>query len=121
VIVRYEIAGNWPSPSKIVSGSHIISAETEDLGKGFTEVHIYYVQPVVEKPRSDKYSPDYGLSSQQVKVILCLPLGLSNQQIGDKLQLSEDTIKTHFRHIMKKTKARNRTELAVILARAGYY
>ena len=38
----------------------------------------------------------------------------ANKQIAYELNMSEHTVKVHLRHIMRKLKARNRTEVAVL-------
>ena len=40
--------------------------------------------------------------------------GKANKQIAYELNMSEHTVKVHLRHIMRKLKARNRTEVAVL-------
>jgi DNA-binding NarL/FixJ family response regulator len=43
-------------------------------------------------------------------VLAELELGLPNKLIAAKLNLSENTVKMHVQHIMRKCAARNRTE-----------
>lgn len=43
-------------------------------------------------------------------VLAALELGLPNKLIAAKLNLSENTVKMHIQHIMRKCSARNRTE-----------
>lgn len=43
--------------------------------------------------------------------------GAENKIIGKRLYLTEDTIKTHMRKIMRKARAANRTELVVSILR----
>ena len=62
------------------------------------------------------------LTEQQMKVVEAVGHGFANKQIARRLNLSENTVKVHLRHIMKKLKLRNRTQLAVWTrgtARAG--
>jgi two-component system response regulator NreC len=56
-----------------------------------------------------------ALSFREREVVALMAKGLSNKQIAYKLQISTKTVKTHVAHIMKKFKAKNRTE-AVVLA-----
>lgn len=45
-----------------------------------------------------------GLTDRQLDVLELALRGLSNQQIGDRLYLSLDTVKTHFRRIYAELK-----------------
>ena len=56
-------------------------------------------------------------TAREVDVLSALRLGRSNKWIAHHLQLSENTIKVHIRHIMRKLHATNRTE-AVILSQS---
>ncbi|MDR3469280.1 MAG: response regulator transcription factor [Xanthobacteraceae bacterium] len=51
---------------------------------------------------------------RQIMVIEALHRGKTNKQIALELNMRESTVKVHIRHIMKKLKARNRTEVAVL-------
>ena len=53
------------------------------------------------------------LTEQEMKVVEAVGHGFANKQIGRRLNLSENTVKVHLRHIMKKLNVRNRTQLAV--------
>lgn len=50
------------------------------------------------------------LSEREVEILNCLSNDLKNPQISEKLFISENTVKTHLRHIFKKLEAKNRTE-----------
>jgi DNA-binding NarL/FixJ family response regulator len=54
-------------------------------------------------------------TARQAAVLAALRRGKANKQIAYELNMREGTVKVHIRHIMKKLKARNRTE-AVVLA-----
>jgi DNA-binding CsgD family transcriptional regulator len=51
------------------------------------------------------------LSRREALVILCCVEGLSNAEIGVRLQISEQTVKSHLRYIFDKFSVRRRTEL----------
>jgi DNA-binding NarL/FixJ family response regulator len=53
------------------------------------------------------------LTSRQMEVLEEIRHGKANKQIAYALKMSEHTVKVHLRHIMRKLKARNRTEVAV--------
>jgi DNA-binding NarL/FixJ family response regulator len=53
---------------------------------------------------------DSGLSSREMEVLECLAQGKTTIQIAGKLYISENTVKTHVRHILEKLEASNRAE-----------
>jgi len=52
-----------------------------------------------------------NLSRREAQVALCCIEGLTNAEIADRLCISEDTAKTHLRHVFAKCGVRRRTEL----------
>jgi DNA-binding NarL/FixJ family response regulator len=54
------------------------------------------------------------LTQRQMMVVEALCQGMANKQIAYELGMSEHTVKVHLRHIMRKLRARNRTEVAVL-------
>jgi LuxR family maltose regulon positive regulatory protein len=52
------------------------------------------------------------LSSSQFEVLRLVNLGLSNQEIAERLQISVGTTKWHLHEILKKLAVRNRTAAA---------
>lgn len=50
------------------------------------------------------------LSERELEVLGCLSEGLTTLQIAARLYISENTVKTHIRHILDKLEASNRTE-----------
>ena len=53
------------------------------------------------------------LTPREKHVLAALELGLPNKLIAARLNLSENTVKMHMRHIMRKCSARNRTEAVI--------
>jgi DNA-binding NarL/FixJ family response regulator len=51
-----------------------------------------------------------GLSSREMDVLACLAQGKTTLQIASNLFISENTVKTHVRHILEKLEAANRAE-----------
>jgi DNA-binding NarL/FixJ family response regulator len=60
------------------------------------------------------------LSERELEVLRLVALGLTNGEIGTTLFLSEETIKTHVRHLLWKLDARNRTYLVFRGFEEGY-
>ena len=54
-------------------------------------------------------------TSRQAAVVEALRKGKANKIIAYELNMCESTVKVHVRSIMKKLKARNRTEVAYIV------
>ena len=50
------------------------------------------------------------LSDRELEVLTCLADGQTTIQIANRLFISENTVKTHIRHILEKLEASNRTE-----------
>lgn len=75
------------------------------------------VRPVrVSAVSTDAEGPiPFGLSTREVEVLRLVALGLSNQEIADRLFLSPRTVHHHVSHILNKMDAQGRVE-AVRLA-----
>jgi DNA-binding NarL/FixJ family response regulator len=54
--------------------------------------------------------PESGLSRREMEVLECLAQGMTSVQIASNLFISENTVKTHVRHILEKLEASNRAE-----------
>jgi DNA-binding NarL/FixJ family response regulator len=50
------------------------------------------------------------LSDRELEVLYCLAQGQTTAQIASNLFISENTVKTHIRHILEKLESSNRTE-----------
>jgi DNA-binding NarL/FixJ family response regulator len=57
------------------------------------------------------------LTPQQLRVLTMLGDGLLNKQIGEILGISEATVKNHMTEILRKLRARNRTQAVLLAAR----
>jgi DNA-binding NarL/FixJ family response regulator len=53
---------------------------------------------------------DIALSKREMDVLKCLARGMTSSQIATELFISENTVKTHVRHILEKLEASNRAE-----------
>jgi two-component system, NarL family, nitrate/nitrite response regulator NarL len=54
--------------------------------------------------------PAHLLSDRELEVLECLVEGLTTQQIAARLFISDNTVKTHVRHIFEKLEVSNRAE-----------
>lgn len=59
------------------------------------------------------------LSEREMEVLRLLAEGMSNQEIGKRLIVSAETVKTHVKHIMEKLAVNDRTLAVVTALRKG--
>jgi DNA-binding NarL/FixJ family response regulator len=92
------------------------NAEIDELCKSIQLVHdgMSVLSPqvtrqVLKKVSVDR-SPENELSSREMEVLECLAQGKTTLQIATELFISENTVKTHVRHILDKLEAANRAE-----------
>ena len=94
------------------------------LGKGLILAQELEMKPVVDriatalenaKEKTNLY-PD-GLTAREVEVLRSIAAGLTNQEIADKLFISEKTVANHITNIFNKTGSGNRTEAAIYASR----
>jgi DNA-binding NarL/FixJ family response regulator len=57
--------------------------------------------------------PSGGVTARELAVIRALQQGKSNKVIAYELNMCESTVKVHVRNLMKKIRAKNRTDLAI--------
>lgn len=52
-------------------------------------------------------------TEREFEILRIMTTGVSNAAIAEKLNISENTVKNHIRHMMEKTGCKSRTELAI--------
>jgi DNA-binding NarL/FixJ family response regulator len=62
---------------------------------------------------------DDALTAREVEVLKHLAQGNRNKDIGERLFISEETVKVHIKHIMEKLGASDRTQAVAIAIRRG--
>lgn len=79
------------------------------------------IDEVVEffRGASESVAERSPLSGREVDVLRLVAEGYSNQEIADRLTISQNTVANHLRNILEKTKARNRAAAASYAVRAG--
>ena len=65
--------------------------------------------------------PNQELTERQVEILHLMALGWSNKEIGQKLMVSENTIKYHLKKILQKMNAQNRTEAVAMAVNDGLF
>ena len=70
------------------------------------------VPPITPEPQPDL--PEHDFTSRQRDVLSYLADGVSNKEIANNLDLSEATVKSHVRQVMRKMNVQNRTQAALL-------
>lgn len=65
------------------------------------------------KSSTEEVKNNYNLSDKEISIIREIANGLSNKEIGEKLYLSEGTIKNNISIILSKLALRDRTQLTI--------
>jgi two-component system NarL family response regulator len=60
-----------------------------------------------------------ALTQREREIVRHVALGLRNAEVGRRLFISEETVKTHLNHVFKKLDIRDRTELTRYAIRTG--
>jgi DNA-binding NarL/FixJ family response regulator len=96
------------------------SAPLEELVEAIRKVHSgrRHLPAHVAESLAEHFSGD-ALSEREVEVLKWMAEGDRNRDIGERLSISEETVKVHIRHIMGKLGAKDRTQAVSIGIRRG--
>ena len=67
----------------------------------------------------DPELPSDRPSDREIAVLQLVADGCANREIGIRLRVSEETVKSHIRHLLAKLEARNRAHAVTIAIRRG--
>jgi DNA-binding NarL/FixJ family response regulator len=67
------------------------------------------------------HAADHSLTQREIEVLKLVAKGCSNKLVGDRLDITEDTVKGHIRNILEKLKANDRTHAVTIALHRGYF
>ena len=103
-----------------VRGYLLKSAPSEDLFEAIRKVHSgrKHFSTRVAETLAEHFSSD-ALSEREIEVLMRMAEGDRNRDIGERLSISEETVKVHIRHIMNKLGAKDRTQAVSIGVRRG--
>lgn len=77
----------------------------------------YRVEAAIDHYVLNLMATEYALTRRELEVVVLLLKGLANDEIQERLRISEGTLKTHLRHIFQKLEVSNRKELLVSFTR----
>ncbi len=106
--LRLVLAGGVYRPLPILKQDDAPDIEAMKLHSRVAEPSVIAGINAVTKAVVDK--PMIDLTPREQQVLAALKLGLPNKLIAARLRLSENTVKMHIQHIMRKCSAHNRTE-----------
>jgi DNA-binding NarL/FixJ family response regulator/two-component sensor histidine kinase len=72
---------------------------------------IYMEEPAGSLQKFELNCKIYNLTSQEIEVVKLMAEGLTYKSIGEKLHISEHTVKTHAQHMFKKVEVQNKVAL----------
>jgi DNA-binding NarL/FixJ family response regulator len=103
-------------------GYFLKSLPADELVKAIREVHAgnKRVQAELAAEIAEHMGED-RLSTREIEILESLATGHSNRETGERLFISEDTVKAHMRNIMAKLGARDRTHAVAIANRRGLF
>ena len=70
-------------------------------------------------PRPAGQEPEHLPTAREIEVLQLVSEGLANRESGDRLFLSEETVKSHVRHLLAKLQARSRAHAVAVGFRRG--
>ena len=102
------------SPKELIAAIKTV-AQGEDL---WTRTSLRKLTGAMATPRLG-VQWEFSLSQREVQVVEEIIGGAPNLRIGDKLEISYETVKEHIQHILQKLGLSDRTQLAVWALRGG--
>lgn len=69
--------------------------------------------------RGEDRSPTLDFSERELEVTRLLAQGYSNKAIGERIAISESTVKFHLRNVMRKLNVNHRTEVVYAASKLG--
>jgi len=92
----------------------------KDLVEVIRQVHAGKKRiPAEVAARLAEYFGDDALTEREIDVLRHVASGNRNREIGERLFISEETVKVHIKHIMEKLGASDRTQAVAIAVRRG--
>ena len=91
-----------------------------ELAQAIRQVHAGKLRvPADMAAQLAEHMGDDHLTPREVEVLHQIAAGNKNRDIAELLQISEETVKVHVKHIMDKLGARDRTQAITIATRRG--
>jgi len=102
------------TPKELIAGIKTV-VKGEDL---WTQTGLRKLSGALVAPRLG-VQWEFSLTQREIQVVQQIILGVTNQQIADELEISDETVKEHIQHVLRKLGLKDRTQLAVWALRNG--
>jgi DNA-binding NarL/FixJ family response regulator len=100
------------TPEQLISSVRLVSTGDALLAPSITR---RLIERYATRDAPSGLSQDLSsLTEREVDVLRLMARGLGNQEIGEKLFVSEATVKTHVAHILDKLQVENRVQAVVV-------
>ena len=132
ILVLTTFAGEdkiFPAIKAGALGYHLKDASPEELVQAIRQVyrgqpslHPIIARKVLQElasPAAERPPTPEPLTQREVEVLQLVAQGLDNQEIADKLVISEATVSTHVSNILGKLQLASRTQAALYALREG--
>jgi NarL family two-component system response regulator LiaR len=131
ILVLTNFAGEemiFPAIKAGAMGYHLKDSSPETLVEAIRQVfhgesslHPLIAKKVLEEfhSQAEHPAPDEPLTQRELEVLRLLAQGLENREIGQKLVVSEATVRTHVSNILGKLHLASRTQAALYALREG--
>ena len=106
------------SPEQLLAAIRTVAAGDALLSPTITKK---VIKQFARHPRPAPPKELDELSERERDVFRLMAEGMSNGEIGDKLYISETTVKTHVTHILQKLGLRDRVQAVVLAHRTGVF
>ena len=105
-------------PSQLAEAVRTVAAGQSLLAPAVTKrlIERYVSRPPSDSVRRERFAE---LTDRELEVLQLLTRGLSNVEIGERLFLSEATVKTHVTRVLTKLRVRDRVQAVVLAYETG--
>ena len=107
--------GEIGSPSEVLAAHAPVAAEAAPLPKTVQDAEIRELCDAVSPSERDLRGGALPrtLTDREAAILACLTEGQSNKRIARKFGVAEATVKVHIKAILRKIRAKNRTQAAI--------
>jgi DNA-binding NarL/FixJ family response regulator len=103
-------------PEQLIAAIHTVAAGDALLSPAVTKRVIERFAHI-QRPTPPRELEE--LTGRELDILRLIAQGLSNSEIGERLYISETTVKTHVTHVLQKLNLRDRVQAVVLAHQSG--